>query len=157
LAEIPQKFGLPLVLQPVPRLKKSGNEKQQELVQAHSVAMVLCTLDIENWMRSQEREICQLVVEDNDHARNSIALLNAAICKPNIKDELNFDIGLVSHLLPLQRIRKSVLFEPKSSPSVLEVVDFCLYVTRKIYRQENAAIFQPLLNAFWGQRVFAIR
>jgi hypothetical protein len=160
LADIPIKFDLPVVLQAVERGGSGHVPGRDGLLLSHVTAMSLCSLDIEHWMRKQGAGTCQLVVEDNDHARKTIALHHKNMCRPNIKSELDVqpeELSLIEHLLPYQRIRKAVLFEGKSSPSLLELADFCLYVARKVSRDENEAIFLPLLQAFWSQRVFAIR
>jgi hypothetical protein len=157
LAAIPKKFGLPFVLQAVERKQKAGPLVAGDVLHCHVTALVLCSMDVEAWMRANtEGDVyCQLVVEQNEQSEKSIKAMHQAICHPNIQQ--NSEITpLIAHLLPFQRIRKTVLFEGKNSPSCLEVVDFCAYVIRKTYRNENLAIFQPLMQAFWGQRVFAV-
>lgn len=162
LAAIPVKFDLPFILEAADRKKVSGEEVATDLLASHVTAMFLCSLDVEYWMRAHGHndEICQFVVEQNDHAQRKIKEIHQAFCRQDLWSELQEDAGDISifaHLLPFQRIRKAVLFEGKSSPSILEVVDFCAYVVRKIHRKENLNIFEPLLQAFWGRRVFAVK
>jgi len=136
---IPERFGLPLVVDSTPKehaAKAMGLENSSvadKTLHAHGSAFFACVFTVERWMREHApSEYCQLVIENNDHARKTFDRTNKLLCDDRAEELLGASkIDVVGKYLPMRHIRKTPLFEEKSADSVLTLVDFCAYVFSK--------------------------
>ncbi|MGF1608774.1 MAG: DUF3800 domain-containing protein [Kiloniellales bacterium] len=142
LAAIPRRFRLPIALGIVDRatfpktFKFPENAKQREItVAAHSAAFMSCAINVEHWMRKNtENEVCLMVVEDNDQARKAIRDIQNYYQDPKIRDELDERARI--HF-PFRKIKEDPLFQSKRKSSVLQLADFCAYVTKKRFMNDS--------------------
>lgn len=136
IAKIPNMFQLPLALGWVERAKfaetfapEEPMSKHELVRDAHGVAFMRCALQVDHWMRSNTQdEVCMMIVEDNDVARQLIRELQNAFQNKNLA-------GLSEEEkkhLPLRSVVEDPLFQPKKPSSVLQLADFCAYVFKRI-------------------------
>src|SRR5579859_3358374 len=101
--------------------------KAQQAIISHATAFTACLLKVDLWMRHQTNgEVCMMIVEDNDQAR---AILRES---QNHHQTISIDEVLqegAQKLLPLKRIKEDPLFQSKRKSSVLQMADFCAYVS----------------------------
>ncbi len=75
------------------------------------------------------KEVCLLVVEDNERARKDIRALQKYHQRPDIVEEIPAE---VQKYLPFKTIKEDPLFQGKRASSVLQLADFSAYVYKKI-------------------------
>jgi len=132
LAAIPKALEIPIVFG---RLSKdvmlrehpgaATMSARDRSVNAHAIAFLSCTLNVEEHMRLVWRnEIAQLVAEDNSDARAAIKGSFDLLRNPS--DNLR-----KSDLVPLKRIRGPVLFAEKAESRPLQLADTCAFFVRR--------------------------
>jgi hypothetical protein len=142
LAAIPKKFGLNIAIGFVeratfPQMFDFGTEftKGEQAVAAHVTAFVQCSIFVERWMRRHApQEVCMMIVEDNDQARSTIRELQSAYQKSQAFDPEDARSQLY---LPFRKIKEDPLFQRKRKSSVLQVADFCAYVSKRVVMNDD--------------------
>ena len=140
LAAVPKKFKLPLCFGFVERAKFPSTidvdvfARGDKTVAAHVIAFVTCAMQVEMWMRDHvPGEVCMLVVENNEQARQLISDTQATYQSASALRKM-YD-GIIAEreaqYFPYRRIKQRPLFEPKAPSSVLQLADFCAYVIKK--------------------------
>ena len=137
LAQIPAKFGLPIMFGFVERATfpatmdwPANLSGPAEVIGAHATAFMSCAMQVEQWMRVYARdEVCVLIAEDNDNARSTI--------RETLKYLQTRDMAGVTDVkehahFPLRKIKEDPLFQSKRKSSPLQIADFCAYVFKRM-------------------------
>lgn len=103
----------------------------------HASTFSACVMGIENWMRqSVPDEVCLLISEDNDQARQTIKEVirfqQSGAAKYSVNDKYK-------KYFPLRKVREDPAFQPKRSSSVLQIADFWAYVAKRHHMQDPKA------------------
>jgi hypothetical protein len=115
-------------------LYEASGEKDRA-VAAHVTAFSVCSLKVDRWMRENaSNEVCLLIVEDNTDAR---ALMRET--QAYHQDKRIFATLAEDHrqYFPLRKIKEDPLFQKKRPSSVLQLADFCAYVSKRLLMKDD--------------------
>jgi hypothetical protein len=154
LCRIPAKHNLPVIYGIVDRARMVadfGSEMSiQELtVVAQATAALLATVHIERHIKKLNRpdEVCIVVYEQNDHAREFVKASHKVLTNPNvsISDDLR-------HLLPLDHVVDAAHFAEKQEAIILQLADAVSYaIYKKLGNKPNASrFFDPIIPVLTG-------
>lgn len=131
LAELLVAHNVPVVWATVPRgsvqIRVQPNIKAVVLEQM--VAFMSCLTISDDWMRNKAPdEVCTIVAENNEQAK---AMLHSAQIAFR-SDALIVNAGNpYPGVFPLQHIEENVLFAEKAESPLLQLADFCAYITKR--------------------------
>lgn len=160
IARIPKRHGLTLALSGADKhaaderlegVRERVGEKQWAIFN-HAAAFSGCVLSVDDWMlRNHPSEVCMLIVEDNNEARQTLKEVTRHQQSPESATEYE-NYG---HLFPLRRIMEDPVFQPKQSSSVLQLADFWAYVAkRQMMGDKHVARFWNLMRPCVARSVF---
>jgi hypothetical protein len=99
------------------------------------MAFMACAMSAEHWMRrNAPNEVCMLVAENNDQAKNFIADSQIYHQDKRIIDQLS--VWERKHF-PLRKIKEDPLFQPKRQSHPLIVADFIAYVWKRVLMKDR--------------------
>ena len=133
LVAIPGRFDLPIAFgfvrraDFVKRHPQIADDTRSIDISSHAVVFSACTFVIDRLMREVwPTEIVQLVAEDHEHARATIREVHALFRDQDriLREELT------DEMLPLRRIRNSILFANKQESRPLQAADACAFFIR---------------------------
>lgn len=114
---------------PISKERWGDLSRSEQSILSHTAAFSACALKVDLWMRHKtDGEVCMMIVEDNDQARSVIREAQNRHQTIGI-DEVLREGAL--KLLPLRRIKEDPLFQSKRKSSVLQLADFCAYVSKR--------------------------
>lgn len=136
IARLPAKFDLPLAFGFIEKAAMSQTAMTmfgpsvEKTTAAHVMAFISCAMQVEHWMRANaSQEVCLMVVEDNQTARQLITEQQHAQQDPLLNENLSPELG--KHF-PFRKIKEVPLFAGKQQSKVLQLADFCAYVFKRI-------------------------
>ena len=143
IGAIPRRFGIRLAFGFVYRsdFPKSVEHPmfatlsaKNQAVTAHVTAFMIASMQIDQWMRANApNEVCMLVVEDNQQARNLIKETHT-YHQNNLGGRFA-DPEIAQHF-PFRRIKEDPLFQQKKKSSILQVADFYAYVFKRYLMED---------------------
>ena len=156
IAAIPGRFKLPLMVGICERAKFPSNpeiaanlSKQQVTVAAHVTTFTACATKVEHWMRRHASdEICMMIVEDNDQARQHIRTFQQYYQKNSSLIEMDAE---ARSYFPFRKIKEDPLFQGKRPSSVLQLADFWAYIAKRVEMNPNHHFFFPLYEQMHPQ------
>jgi len=162
LAQIPNKFDLRVMLGY--SIREISDQYLDSISEGYSLkefspkdktmhsllsAFAECVYYVEDWMQEYAKnENCMLVVENNDQSNKMFRQLQSRLQK----------IGKLDNPpnpgpFPIKYIREDPLFKQKTSPSVLEISDFCAYVAKRFLNDVHREKIRPYLEPWSSQIV----
>jgi hypothetical protein len=116
----------------------------------HSAAFMICSMYIEQWMRSfGDNENCLLVVENHERHRQQLRSMQRDLQNPDNKINLGDEWD---HYFPFTRIREDPLFQDKRPHSILQLADFAAYVMKRTFNGDTKV--KRFTDLFWQQVIF---
>lgn len=152
IAAIPGKFKLPIALGWVERAgfpqtfhyPNDISEKEKQIA-VHVNAFMTSAMMVEHWMRrNASNEICLMIVEDNDQARQLIRDTQRFHQDPKLAKTLDEHSRV--HF-PFRKIKEDPLFQPKRPTSPLQIADFCAYAYKRYLNKDQK--IKPFMSAIW--------
>lgn len=139
LAALPKKGGLKLTFgslekanfpdDPLVETEWQRADARSRLIYMHAATFISCAMVIDMWMRTElPNEVCLIVAEDNDAARQLIRDVQRHHQSPLVTAGLDEE---GRKYLPLRKVKEDPLFQPKRSSSVLQLADFWSYVLKR--------------------------
>ena len=148
LAAIPRRLRLPVVFGAVNReawpisFDGSNMTTKERLDGAHLSAFMVCSIDVEQWMRTNApTEATILIVENNDEMKKRMKETLNQYRKP--PEQLNLSDDEKKYF-PFKKIKASPHFEMKQDSAALQIADFCAYVLKR------RAMSDPHINRFFS-------
>jgi hypothetical protein len=156
LAAVSATFNLPLAIGICERAKFPRSEperaakwsKREATIAAHSVTFAACATKVDLWMRKYApNEVCMMIVEDNDQARQFIRIAQKYLQKP---DPANATANSTKYF-PLRKIKEDPAFQPKRPSSVLQLADFWSYIGKRIAMNPSDDRWHRFFDRMTGQ------
>jgi hypothetical protein len=147
LVAVPGLFKIPICFG---RINKSMFEEviltenpRKKILTSHAMAIVLCELSIEKWMRNNtDREITHIVAEDNHDVREAAKTAHVLLRHKALESMVEVN----NHPLPLKRIRDGLQFTSKGESRLLQVADVCAWSIRRFISNSpySERFYEPL-------------
>lgn len=153
LAAMPREFQLPICVGKIdrvngPKFAAYGESGERRILRG--APFVECVYEVETWHRTNApNESCQLIIEDNPKARADLAGVIQHLQSEEFAEMLHADVGLDRNAgrFPFSHIKGAPDFRPKTTPSPLELADFCVYVTKRHLMNP----MDPMYREYFGQ------